>query len=1505
MNLEQYFVNIDFEVLENYVVLLYKFKDEEVKILELEEITQEKIKELFANKVIVAHNYVGYDGIILEYILTYPGCDAGSVRNVSDTIIKGFNKPRNFFPKTNSLGVVGADTMTMNRNDLYKKSLKLLQLANNLPHQEFDFTKSTIDSKEEKDILINYAINDVETLETIFYTYCWASIKSRYIALDVVNKMPKFIKETLRLITGSPSSYTSYLFWNGKKPLDSIDYRFNSKKIPTELRDSFKNWKTVGERNVNWLDNVMKLSGGGLHSANGKVKYWRSEGKKRVLDLDATSYYPTLIKNNIKYFPHLDKFIFLKIIEERIRYLNEGNVEMATALKLIINMVYGQLGTKGSNLFGENALLFVCKLGQFQLLVLIHRLKERLKYGFELILSNTDGIMIYVDATVEDNNTLNTIIEEWENEFGQELKAKIYRQAFIRDVLNYVTETIDQKIKGIGIFNKAPLRNITEIKYSRSIVEYMVADIFGTPNGEVEIKPIILTTNKIKKYNLPKKFNKIYVTSKEKGKLLTYATFQRNLKEYSEWKEILVLNNPVYYTEDITKVDRATLIAWATLHKKDCKYRNLATESFDYQENVEIKKEEYRKLKKLYGGEYLSFSQLSNNKFNIEKKKLEGIEDIESILKFDLVGGVKLVPKDTYVVLDIDIPLDKYETYKLTALNPWLEKTKVIRNSNSQHVKYIFYNDLHTSFKTINLDKKIKNKFEIKTGNNSVAIYSFKLEKNISKNQYSSNEQTIMPISSFIEDTKLINAEKKLIDKPVIEVEQSSDNVLESVIMQIMKIQDKYGITFQTERINVERTAVQIEWDEIKTKYRGSNTKLRLYVDDTPSKITLRPYCFSQTGKELALSNNIPWLAKLNTTLNKNLKSNKIRLDKFKSIVNQLHLFEGTHDFQYGNIYHIRTGGKKTLSTINLALKTVNSGMKCIIACNNNENLEANVFDRIISLFKKLEGNEHKTREDMIKYLTELGIGYYHGSNQLDKPELYNLIVTNHTYLFDKGDTTDKYKLRTLMKDTSYFLIIDEVGELSEQFIKNIDITSLYGGKEHRTIRSIIPINKDSYSLFKIAKSIDEINDYNNKLIVADYVSSFRDKLGITKWSLVNELELNTEGEIKPGYLSTKFIYNNPSLELLVENDTFEFVISKNGNDFVVGITEQVYNLDSELEENELLGWIKDKTLKLYKKIVTINDIRYTDLETLLEFAKENGIIEKLLNIKSLFEYQLIIVNKDPWFNENKDRICGSTATLNNVHEYLNAFGLLEPEVTAQNPVKHLDIKVINELDTAKIKKTIEINSSKKILICTPTKREANKLFHKLKLRRFYNGTSVDNTYKTHNSAVYKNTDISYSGNRIMIGQDLSNYEVIIQITDILIPLCGRINNDGIFDLEDIATSKIKQNIGRVLRLGANNIQVDNKTLYLVSNVEEQEKIITKIDIDKLVSPLCDEYVIDFDYKFPLYLDLLYLKYFGIELASLKKLAFAGKFNHIGKIMSETNLTIAQISHIRGKVVKN
>lgn len=191
---------------------------------------------------------------------------------------------------------------------------------------------------------------------------------------------------------------------------------------------------------------------GGIHASTHNRTFRRSNTHK-IVDVDVTSYYPTLAIANRFYPAHLgEEFcdIYEWLFHERQSHA-KGTAENAM-LKLALNGVYGDSNNKHSPFYDASYTMKITINGQM-LLAWLAEMVATIPNA-ELIQINTDGLTVNLPYGADE--TLDQICRYWEQQTRLKLESVEYESMFIRDVNNYVAVDVKGKVKRKNAFLTEP-----------------------------------------------------------------------------------------------------------------------------------------------------------------------------------------------------------------------------------------------------------------------------------------------------------------------------------------------------------------------------------------------------------------------------------------------------------------------------------------------------------------------------------------------------------------------------------------------------------------------------------------------------------------------------------------------------------------------------------------------------------------------------------------------------------------------------------------------------------------------------------------------------------------------------------------------------------------------------------------------------------------------------------------------------------------------------------------
>lgn len=302
-----------------------------------------------------------------------------------------------------------------------------------------------------------------------------AQIAEAVICSEVAKLIGRYPKRP-KIEPGTTFKYNvpDFITYQTKEFQDMLEVVKNT-VFTVEANGKISTSSNLEEYKVKLGKSVYRMGVGGLHSSEECIAHYADEDTL-LLDVDASSYYPSIILNQSLYPKHMGlNFleVYRSIVTRRLKAKKEGNKVVADSLKITINGSFGKLNSKYSSLYAPDLLIQVTLSGQLCLLFLIEMIELS---GIPVVSANTDGIVIKCKISRYDN--LVNIIKLWENITGFETEETRYKSIFLANVNNYVTVKTDGKTKLKGAYAKAGLsKNPVSTICIDAVIEKITNDI--------------------------------------------------------------------------------------------------------------------------------------------------------------------------------------------------------------------------------------------------------------------------------------------------------------------------------------------------------------------------------------------------------------------------------------------------------------------------------------------------------------------------------------------------------------------------------------------------------------------------------------------------------------------------------------------------------------------------------------------------------------------------------------------------------------------------------------------------------------------------------------------------------------------------------------------------------------------------------------------------------------------------------------------------------------------
>ena len=408
---------------------------------------------------VIGYNIKGYDLMIANGI--YQGFNPQQIKMINDIIINPSMQRTSKehmrmapFAKKRMSGICYQDLMDDGTGSLKEKEAVL---GLNILESSVSFDKEDL-TEYDKESLTYYCKQDVYAAMIYYikvvhpYTKTKlalgkrfnipektvrASTNAKLVALALGAKRDTFGDENITQIT-LPNSIRDYVYEN----------------VPSKILEHLLN--NTEQLTVNLFGNTVDYGNGGIHSVLCNDLYVESDDEWTLLNVDATSYYPSmLIQFNCLSRTIPDNKLFKYIFEERVRIKHKPNKteedeENQLAYKLVLNTTFGASGNKYLDTYDPHMCTRTCRLGQIFLTALACKLNKTVN-SIKIIQSNTDGILVYCKRT--DLPIVKKCMQEWTDISGINMEESYVEKIWQRDVNNYLMVVKEQgktKIKRKG-----------------------------------------------------------------------------------------------------------------------------------------------------------------------------------------------------------------------------------------------------------------------------------------------------------------------------------------------------------------------------------------------------------------------------------------------------------------------------------------------------------------------------------------------------------------------------------------------------------------------------------------------------------------------------------------------------------------------------------------------------------------------------------------------------------------------------------------------------------------------------------------------------------------------------------------------------------------------------------------------------------------------------------------------------------------------------------------------
>ena len=268
---------------------------------------------------------------------------------------------------------------------------------------------------------------------------------------------------------------------------------------------------------------------GGLHGAPDEPIH----RKGAIYHVDVNNYSPSMLiawdlvtrnatNDNYAKVYKIRKALKMKQLAAKTREEAKMYKQMQNPYKVMLNGLSGAMKDKHNPAYDPRNNNIMCINGQLMLLDLIEHLEAI--DGFELLQSNTDGLIVQIPDTDEAFQQLDDICYEWESRCSTEkceigLATDQIAEIYQKDVNNYLWIDLDGGIEKKGAY----VKELSPLDYDLPIVNEAVTEYMA---HEIPVEKTINNCNELIKFQKVVKLSDGYEYVEHNGKKLTYKCYR-------------------------------------------------------------------------------------------------------------------------------------------------------------------------------------------------------------------------------------------------------------------------------------------------------------------------------------------------------------------------------------------------------------------------------------------------------------------------------------------------------------------------------------------------------------------------------------------------------------------------------------------------------------------------------------------------------------------------------------------------------------------------------------------------------------------------------------------------------------------------------------------------------------------------------------------------------------------------------------------------------------------
>lgn len=268
---------------------------------------------------------------------------------------------------------------------------------------------------------------------------------------------------------------------------------------------------------------------GGLHGAPDKPIH----RKGAIFHVDVNNYYPSMLiawdlvtrnatNDNYAKVYKIRKALKMKQLAAKTREEAKIYKRMQDPYKVMLNGLSGAMKDKKNDAYDPRNNNIMCINGQLMLLDLIEHLEAI--DGFELLQSNTDGLIVQIPDTDEAFQQLDDICYEWESRCSTEkceigLATDQIAEIYQKDVNNYLWIDLDDGIEKKGSY----VKELSPLDYDLPIVNEAITEYMA---HKIPVEETINSCNDLIKFQKVVKLSAKFEYVEHNGEQLTYKCYR-------------------------------------------------------------------------------------------------------------------------------------------------------------------------------------------------------------------------------------------------------------------------------------------------------------------------------------------------------------------------------------------------------------------------------------------------------------------------------------------------------------------------------------------------------------------------------------------------------------------------------------------------------------------------------------------------------------------------------------------------------------------------------------------------------------------------------------------------------------------------------------------------------------------------------------------------------------------------------------------------------------------